>query len=195
MTTHSHFAQPAPEPDMTPSKRTRLFLILLVLMAITRAGHFGSVVSLPDASLAIFLLGGFWLGAAGYFAAFAALGFGIDVSLAKTAVEAGWCLTPAYGGLVAGYGVMWLAGRWLARTPELPPLRFVAVSLGALFGAFLIANISFWGLSGYFDAMALSDYASRVARYFPAYLASTSLYLGTGWIAQRLMQARKPALA
>lgn len=180
---------------MAAFNRTPIFLTLLAIMALTRIGHFGSVVSLPDASLAIFLLGGLWLGAAGYFAAFAALAFGIDVFLAKTAVEAGWCLTPAYGGLVAGYGLMWLAGRFMTKTPELPPMRFIGVSLSALLGAFLISNVSFWAYSGYFGDMAVSDYATTVAKYFPSYLASTSLYLTLGWIAQRLMLGRNKAIA
>jgi len=180
---------------MTARTRLYSFVALLSIMAITRIGHFGSVVSLPDASLAIFLLGGLWLGAIGYFAAFAALAFGIDFFLAKTAVEAGWCLTPAYGGLVLGYGLMWLGGRFLAKTPELPPLRFAGIGLGALLGAFLISNLSFWAFSGYFGDMGLAEYASRTAQYFPSYLASTALYLTLGWIAQRLMLSRRAVTA
>jgi hypothetical protein len=176
---------------MTARNRIHCFVALLAIMAITRVGHFGSVVSLPDASLAIFLLGGLWLGAVGYFAAFAVMAFGIDVFLAKTAVEAGWCLTPAYGGLILGYGLMWMGGRFLARTPELPPMRFIAVALGTSLGSFLVANASFWAFSGYFGDMTLSDYATRVAQYFPSYLASTALYLGLGWLVQRLSAAGK----
>lgn len=36
-------------------------LTLAALMALTRYGHFGSAVSLPDASLAVFFLAGFYL--------------------------------------------------------------------------------------------------------------------------------------
>lgn len=180
---------------MQAINRLNLFIPLLAIMALTRIGHFGSVVSLPDASLAIFLLGGLWLGAVGYFAAFVALAFGIDFFLAKTAVEAGWCLTPAYGGLILGYGLMWLGGRVLAMTPQLPPLRFISVSLGALLGAFLVSNVAFWAFSGYFGDMGIIEYANRTAQYFPSYLASTTLYLTLGWIAQRLLTARKAITA
>jgi len=183
------------EPKMTATKRMPVFFALMALLAVTRAGHFGSVVSLPDASLAIFLLGGLWLGAAGYFAAFVALAFGIDVFLATTAVEGGWCLTPAYGGLILGYGLMWLGGRFLARTPELPPLRFAGIGFSGLLGAFLISNVAFWAFSGYFGDMGLFEYANRTAQYFPSYLASTSLYLTVGWIAHRLLSARKAIAA
>ncbi len=175
---------------MTQSQRLPVFFALLALLALTRVGHFGSVVSLPDASLAVFLMGGLWLGGARCFAAYVVTAFGIDVFLAKTAVEAGWCLTPAYGGLVASYGVMWLAGRFLVRAPELPLLRLAAVGLLAVLAAFAVANVSFWAYSGYFGAMPASEYAGRVIQYLPPYLGSTALYLALGWIAHALLRAR-----
>lgn len=178
---------------MTQSQRLPVFLALLALLAVTRVGHFGSAVSLPDASLAVFLMGGLWLGGLRCFAAYAAVAFGIDVFLAKSAVEAGWCLTPAYGGLVASYGAMWLAGRWLAKSPELPPLRLAAVGLGAVLVAFAIANVSFWAYSGYFGSMPAAEYASRVLQYLPPYLGSTALYLSLGWIVHALLRARRAA--
>ncbi len=175
---------------MTATSRTQVLFALLALMAITRVGHFGSAVSLPDASLACFLLGGLWLRGLGPFAAMAALAFGIDAVLVGTDTVAGWCFTPAYGGLVAGYGVMWLAGRLLARTPELPPLRLAGVGLASVLAFFVVSNVSFWAWSGYFGTMPALDYASSVVQYFPPYLASTTLYLAIGWIAQRTLARR-----
>lgn len=181
-------------PRLATSRLT-VFSALLLVLAITRVGHFGSVVSLPDASLAVFLFGGLWLGGPWCFAGLMATAFGIDVYLAQTASEAGWCLTPAYGGLVLTYGVMWMAGRWLARTPELPVARFAAISLAAVGAAFLLSNASFWAFSGYFGAMAVTDYAGTVARYFPPYLGGAALYLAIGWIVQRLVNTRRAAHA
>jgi hypothetical protein len=174
--------------------RKLVFPSLLAVMAITRIGHFGSAVSLPDASLAVFLLGGLWLGGWGYFAAFMLAAFGIDFYLAQTATEAGWCLTPAYWGLVPTYGVMWLAGRWLGKgEAAAEPLRFAAVGLAATSLAFLISNLTFWAFSGHFGSMALTDYALQVAQYFPPYLGSAVLYLGLGWAVQRLILTRHVA--
>jgi hypothetical protein len=178
---------------MTSIQRTAIFLILLTLLAATRVGHFGSAISLPDASLAVFLMGGLWLGGLRCFAAYAILAFGIDVFLAKTAVEAGWCLTPGYGGLVAAYGTVWLFGRSLAKTPELPALRLVAVGLLAVATFFLISNLTFWAFSGYFGQMSLVEFAGKVIQYFPPYLASTALYLTLGWIAHRVITTRLKA--
>ncbi len=173
-----------------------VFPALLFVLALTRVGHFGSVVSLPDASLAVFLLGGLWLGGAGYFAALMALALGIDVYLAQSATEAGWCLTPAYWGLLPTYGVMWLAGRWLSKGAEdTSLLRYAAVSLAATVMAFLISNTTFWAYSGYFGDMTAADYAQAVARYFPSYLGSTALYLALGWAAHRYLRAGRMAAA
>lgn len=180
---------------MSTHVKPKIFAALFLLLAVTRVGHFGSVVSLPDASLAVFLFGGLWLGGPWCFAGLMATAFGIDVYLAQTATEAGWCLTPAYAGLVLTYGVMWGAGRWLARAPELPVARFAVVSLAAVGAAFLVSNVTFWAFSGYFGEMAPADYAGTVAKYFPPYLGSAALYLALGWIAQRLLHTRRAATA
>jgi len=180
---------------MTAISRPAVFLALLALLAVTRFGHFGSAISLPDASLAVFLMGGLWLGGLRCFATYAIVAFGIDVLLAKTAIEAGWCLTPAYGGLVAAYGVVWLFGRGLAKLPELPVLRLATVGLLAVVAHFLISNLAFWALSGYFGQMTATAYASAVVKYLPPYLMTTAFYLALGWIAQRLVTTRLVAKA
>jgi hypothetical protein len=43
-----------------PTKTIAIFVSLIVLMAATRANHFGTALHLPDASLAVFLLAGFY---------------------------------------------------------------------------------------------------------------------------------------
>lgn len=173
--------------------RPTLFALLAV-MAVTRIGHFGSTVSLPDASLAVFLLGGLWLAGWGYYAVCMALAFAVDVGLAINASEAGWCLTPAYWGLLPTYALLWQAGRWLRQWPELPPLRFAAVSALAVTLAFLVSNATFWAFSGLFPEMGAAEYARRVLGYYPPYLGSAALYLALGWLAHRLLTARRTAL-
>ncbi|MDW8324875.1 MAG: hypothetical protein RMK60_12365, partial [Burkholderiales bacterium] len=142
---------------------TRIVLpALVLLLAGTRIGHFGSVVSLPDASLAVFLLGGLWLGGWGYFAAFMALACAIDVGLAWSASEAGWCLTPAYWGLLPTYALLWQSGRWLRAWPQLPVVRFALTALTAVSLAFVVSNATFWAYSGLFPELTAWEYAQRV---------------------------------
>ncbi len=169
---------------------------LALLLVLTRVGHFGTAFSLPDASLAVFLLGGLWLGGWGAFAVLMAAAFAVDVTLALSAEAAGWCLTPAYWGLIPTYGALWLAGRWLAREArgEQPGL-FTLVATGAVTLAFVISNLTFWAFSGLFPDMDWLEYAFRVAGYYPPYLGSAALYLALGWVVHRLMASRRMAAA
>jgi hypothetical protein len=53
--------------------------------------------------------------------------------------------------------------------------------------AFLVSNASFYGLSGYFGELSLAEYAARVARYFPSYLASTMAYVAAAVLFEALI--------
>ncbi|GFO72636.1 hypothetical protein BJAS_P3036 [Bathymodiolus japonicus methanotrophic gill symbiont] len=166
---------------------------LALLMALTRSDHFGSAISLPDASLAVFYLAGIFLG-------------GIT-SLLLLCVEAGlldyiaiahwqvsdYCISPAYIFLIPTYAVMFFAGRWSAKYSSLNSLNLVrqlAYLLVAVSIAFLISNGSFYLLSGKFPDLSLVQYAERVAKYYPAYVGSTLIYsLGVlvfTWLMQML---------
>ncbi|MBI5626373.1 MAG: hypothetical protein HY935_04130, partial [Nitrosomonadales bacterium] len=104
---------------MNNTKNIAIYATLAALMAATRFNHFGSAVSLPDASFAIFFLGGLYL------ARFARASMAVFIMLI---LEAGlidyyatsiqgvsdWCLTPAYWFLIPTYGSLWLAGHWFA---------------------------------------------------------------------------------
>ena len=96
-----------------------IFAALATLMLATRFDHFGSAVALPDASLAVFFLGGIFLtlSARASLAAFTALileaGL-IDYYATSVQGISDWCMTPAYWFLIPTYGSLWLIGRWFA---------------------------------------------------------------------------------
>jgi hypothetical protein len=175
------------------ARRLGLLLGLAVLMAATRTSHFGTSEILPDASLAVFLLGGFLLGRVCGFAVLMAAAFGIDVWSAQTAEQAGWCLTPAYWGLVPTYATLWLAGRWLFsrhQAGRLDVVQAAGVSVAAIAAAFVISNLTWFAFSHTVGAMTLTDYARAVAKYFPPYLGSAMLYLVPVWLGWKLAQNR-----
>ena len=156
-----------------------LLLALAVLMAATRSSHWGTPVQLPDASLAVFFLCGFYLRETRWFALFCAEAGVIDVLAIHHGVSS-FCVTAAYPFLLPTYGAVWFGGRWLRRhlqTDGLNAVRAVTAALVSISVAFLISNGSFYLLSGYFTNLNLLQYAERVARYAPRYVGTTGLYL------------------
>ena len=155
-------------------------LLLAVVMLATRFHHFGSAISLPDASLAIFFLAGFYLRSPLFLAGFLAGAGAIDYAAITYGGVSDWCITPAYVFLVPTYASIWFAGRWYATRHlyawrTLVPL-VLALAVGTLM-AFLISNASFYLLSGRFPEMSWMEYGARVAKYLPPYATSTFLYV------------------
>ena len=85
-------------------KAENLPLSLIALMVATRFHHFGDVLHLPDASLAVFFFAGFYPKKM-FFAFLLALAALIDY-LAIENGTSGWCVTPAYVFLIPTYAVM-----------------------------------------------------------------------------------------
>ena len=158
---------------------------LLLLMALTRYNHFGSAMALPDASYAVFFLGGLFLGRVrGALAMLALLMIEaalVDYYAINFREVSGWCVTSAYAFLVFAYGALWFVGRWYAPRHDLTLRGMSGLLLaGAAAGsaAFIIANVSFYLLAGYFDSMSISQYVSSVAQYFGPYVAVAVFYIG-----------------
>jgi hypothetical protein len=163
---------------LSTAQRIGVLLALIAMMASTRMSHFGTSSLLPDASLAVFLLGGLMLGRTCGFTVLMLAAFGIDVYSAQTATEVGWCFTPAYVGLIPTYGALWLAGIVLAQRQRFTkPLIAFPVSILAVGLAFIISNAFWFGMSGQFTGMGAMEFSLRVARYFTPYLGSAMLYL------------------
>ena len=147
--------------------------LLALVMAATRYQHFGDALHLPDASLAVFFLAGLLTSSALVFPALLLEAGLIDALAIGVGGVSDYCVTPAYGFLVPAYGVLWLAGRWLAarhatrRRVALPALY--AVLLVAVSAAFLISNTGFYAYSGRVPGLTLADYATAVAGFFPPY--------------------------
>lgn len=168
--------------NATPISKTPLIIALLLgaSMAATRFHHFGSAIHLPDASLAIFFLAGFYLRPTLFLPAFLAEAALIDYVAIAYAGVSDWCVTPAYGFLIPTYAALWFAGRWYAARHQqhwrtLVPL-VGAVAIGTCL-AFLISNGSFYLVSGRFSDLGWTEYAARVAKYFPSYALSTLMYI------------------
>jgi len=163
---------------------------LIALMVLTRFHHFGDVLHLPDASLAVFFFAGFYRKNAlpVFLLALAAL---IDYVAIKNGTS-DWCVSPAYVFLIPTYWVMWLAGRYCSgfksfnSTALALSLGMVALSTSL---AFAISNGSFYLFSGRFGDLSLIDYSLRVAKYYPSYLGAALVYGLVGLAVAKIVHA------
>lgn len=168
------------------TKQLWIVPVLALLMAATRYNHFGSSISLPDASLAVFLLAGFYTSRLTWpalliFILLILEAGGIDYYAINVVGVSDWCVTPAYWFLIPTYACMWLGGRWFASRQQYnfnSVVLFGGISWLSTSAAFLISNASFYLLSGRYSDMKLAEYADRVAQYYPSYLAGSLTYLG-----------------
>lgn len=158
---------------------------LILAMAATRYNHFGSAVSLPDASYAVFFLCGLYL--AGFTRAsrvvFVALLLEAGlVDYYATSVQgiSDWCVTPAYWLLIPTYASLWFAGHWSATRYSMEGKGLIRLALTAWAVssfAFLFSNTSFYVFSGRFNDMTAMEYAARVAQYYGSYVSVALLYV------------------
>lgn len=170
---------------MNNTKTIAVAATLAVLMAVTRFHHFGSAISFPDASLAIFFLGGLYMArlarAPVAVFIFLVLEAGlIDYYATSVQGVSDWCVTPAYWFLIPTYGSLWLAGRWFAihHTMEGRGLVVLAVTAWAASSfAFVLSNSAFYLFSGYFAGLSAVEYASRVTPYYGSYVSAAMLYI------------------
>ena len=167
------------------TRTVAIFAALAALMAATRFDHFGSAISLPDASYAVFFLGGLYLArsARASMAAFIALileaGL-IDYYATSVQGISDWCMTPAYWFLIPTYASLWFAGRWFAlrHTMQGKGLAGLAiVAWAACSFAFMFSNATFYLFSGRFADMGAIEYASRVTQYYGSYVSMALLYI------------------
>lgn len=169
----------------TQTKTIAIFAALAALMAATRFNHFGSAFSLPDASLAIFFLGGLYLARLGRASLAAFIALIVEAGLLDyyaTSIQgvSDWCMTPAYWFLIPTYGSLWLAGRWFALRHAIEGRGLAGLALTAWAAnsfAFMFSNAAFYLFSEYFASMSAVEYASRVTHYYGSYVSAALLYI------------------
>jgi hypothetical protein len=165
-------------------------LALAALLVLTRFGHFGELSRLPDASWAVFFLGGLALRRWRAFAAFFALAWVVDAASVALGTPAD-CFSVAYLFLVPAYGALWYGGRLAAARGDAASAPSVAASAQALPAiaaalvvavavAFVVSNAGFHLFGGSFGRLTAGEYAQRVLPYLPGYLLVTTLYVGLG---------------
>lgn len=151
--------------------------LLALLMLLTRTGHFGDAIHLPDASMAIFFLGGVYVRRHLALAALLVLAVAIDYAAIRHAGISNYCATAAYAFLQVAYAVLWYGGRWCAtRGMSRHMLLVAAVVLASL--SFLISNSSFYWLGGRVADTSLSGWTANAWHWGPRFVMVTMCYVG-----------------
>ncbi len=155
---------------------------LIALMVLTRFHHFGDVLHLPDASLAVFFFAGFYRKKALF--PFLLVLAGLIDYIAIANGTSSWCVSSAYIFLIPTYAVMWFSGRYCLAFKSLKmtelAMQFGVMTL-ATSAAFAISNGSFYLFSGRYTDLSWGQYFERVAMYYPPYVSSALLYILLGY--------------
>jgi hypothetical protein len=169
--------------------------ILSLVMLATRFGHFGSAWSLPDASWAIFFVGGFYLSRQWRWAlpSLALLAVGIDLTVIHYFGVNNYCLTAAYAFNLPAYAVLWLGGLWLHRqmTGALSDaLRLALSAIAALSVCFVITNGSFYWLGGRVREASMAGWVENFSDWYLSYLSTALLYVAIGAVVHVVVTSR-----
>lgn len=156
------------------------------LMLLTRGSHVLTSVSLPDASLALLLIGGLYLRKAVWFVLLVILATAIDFGAAAIDSFQAFCLTDGYWGMLPSYAVMWLAGVWLGKQANyLDVFKYAFAGLASTFAAFVISTQTYYIFSGRFPDAGIVESMQHGWEYLPSYMGFTAIYLVGFWFAAK----------
>jgi len=159
---------------------------ILFLMVLTRGAHLLTSVSLPDASFALFLVGGILLKKPKWFISLFILSVVIDLATLSMNNTYQIPINLGYLGLLASYGIMWFFGLRIANTNNF--VKFTAFSFLATLIAFLISTQSYNLLSGTFPDITIKESIQTGWEYLPQSFIYTMSYLMTYWCIQSLLK-------
>ncbi|WP_109124131.1 hypothetical protein [Dyella sp. C11] len=165
---------------LSGSRFKALWLVLVAVMIATRFKHFGDLLHLPDASMAVFFLGGLYLRRHWTFVTMVLLAVALDWISISYAGVSNFCVTLAYSFLPLAYAVLWYAGRWYAPRMDQRATSFVvafAVAFVAASLSFAISNGSFYWLGGRYANPHMTEYLSRLWQWGPLFVRTTMSYV------------------
>lgn len=169
---------------------TSLFVILAVAMVATRFHHLGSLLHLPDASMAVFFLGGLYLRRHGWFALMLALAVAVDWASVGYAGNSDFCITAAYAFLPLAYAALWYGGRLYAGRLQ-PTAASLVVAFGvALVSAslsFAVSNGSFYWFGGRYADPHFSEYVVRLWQWGPLFVRTTLTYVAVALLVHAML--------
>lgn len=186
------------------AQRAFVLFVLVLLMAATRVNHFAAI---PDASWAVFFIGGFYLRSwtRWAFPALMVLAVLVDWWVITRSGLDFWqhyCVSPGYWMLVPAYAALWGGGVLLGR--NYAGAGWAALGKGALLLVAAVAVCHLFAQGGFYwnsdnvAAPTLGGWAKNYADWFLPYLRTTAVYVGLAGALQlateqvgKLQQARR----
>jgi hypothetical protein len=162
------------------------FTFLFVLMILTRGSHLLTSVSLPDASFALFLIGGILLKKPKWFISLFAFSVAIDLVTLSMNSAYQISINLGYLGLLPSYGIMWFIGSRNANTKSF--IKFSVFGALATLIAFLISTQTYNLFSGTFPDITIKQSMQTGWEYLPQSLIYTMSYLIAYWFVQSLFK-------
>jgi hypothetical protein len=165
---------------------TLLFVALVLVLVATRFKHFGDVLHLPDASMAIFFVGGLFLRRHWAFVAFVLLAVALDEVSIHYAGISDFCVTAAYAFLPLAYAALWYGGRLYSSRLRADAGSAAGAWCVALLSAsfsFAISNGSFYWLGGRYANPHMAEYLERLWQWGPLFVRTTMGYVTAALVA------------
>ncbi|MGE8214073.1 MAG: hypothetical protein ACN6OR_01675 [Stenotrophomonas sp.] len=187
---------------MTANVQRAIILSLLVLlMAGTRLNHFAPV---PDASWAVFFIGGFYLRNWTRWAFPLLMGLAVVVDWVVISNQGmsfwqHYCVSAAYWMLIPAYFAMWAGGMLLRRYytgASLKSLGLLAASvIGSVALCHLIAQGSFYWISASVAEPSVAGWAKNYSDWLLPYMQTAAMYVGAAALVQLAVEAtsKQPA--
>lgn len=172
------------------TQRAIILALLTLLLVASRLHlpasltHFGPV---PDASWAVFFVGGFYLRAWTRWAfpllmAAAVLVDYIVISGQGINFWTHYCVSPAYWFLLPAYFSLWAGGLLVQRFYKGNDGRSLAVLVASLVGAVAVCHLlsqgSFYWISDMVTAPTFAGWWKNYSDWFPSYLRVAAIYVG-----------------
>jgi hypothetical protein len=167
-------------------KKYTAILIIVFLMVLTRGSHLLTSISLPDASFALFLIGGMLLKKPKWFIYLFAGSVLIDLTTLSINPTDQIPINLGYLGLLPSYGIMWLIGLYVSKKKDV--LNFVIFSALGTFVGFMISTQTYNLLSGTFPNITIKESIQTGWEYFPHSFIYTMSYLMIYWGIQFLLK-------
>ncbi|HAV72550.1 MAG TPA: hypothetical protein DCX91_11805 [Stenotrophomonas sp.] len=189
------------------AQRAFVLSVLVLLMAATRVNHFAAI---PDASWAVFFIGGFYLRqwTRWAFPLLMALAVLVDWIVIRRSGLDFWqhyCVSPGYWMLLPAYFAMWGGGLLLRRGYQ--GANWAALGKGALLLVAAVAVCHLFAQGGFYwtsdnvAAPTFGGWAKNYSDWFLPYLRTAAVYVGLAAALQlateqvgKLLQARRDVL-